>query len=1452
MNETGLQAGVTLQGRRASYRLVRRLGGGRYSEVWQADVEGELWLEVAGREHQPVQQIALKAMNRGLIPAEQRHFESEIGVLRQLQSYEGQHDLLVDGHSLVPTVFEARNEAEAAPHPAFFAGTLATGRPLDELMREQGAFPEPGALTIVAQFCRVLEALHRGVGRGYLDFQPKNVFWDEQTGRILVIDWNLLSRRGETGFKDDLTAAAKMLYRLLMGVEPPGAGSPRLLAQPLEQWKRLSLGAQDILTRAFHPNAGQRFPDASEFRRKQEELIGLWELPPGSLVATVKDYLPPDVGRRALSANSKDRLSRAATMISVAERQEPIQPEVASRIADLRSQVEAWMVGRGHLENGRRLFDAKDYSAALEDFRAATKEAWDTETALEAVRWEQVVTAMEGTKEQLGALDPGAARHGVTVLGEGQYEAVISLLRPLSEQPGAETLRHLASEASIGLALREVERLEAQQKYREAAEKCQQATTLQAGLPRSYAELSRERWGQLTERAKSLYIRAEQFERVQSLVSQVEDAFARSFEEGEQELEGALAHEPGHPDLVALAERRARGLLKAGKYDQARSLTGLALHYIPPGDLRQSVVVLDTAASALTDAQRAHKGRDWYMLKRASTRARTLEEGARHIASLRESFFADAERADDFLWAKLIATLMDETERKRVAKRLEALKEEFREAWLTWFARDFEAALEELRRLLVVYPDDEDLLAIAQDVASDYFDQKQYEQARRIAALTVELKTLRELAAGLVRAQQAWKEQDQDGLQEAIALARQYEEGVKYATATLRAYFVEARDAGDYPRAQMAFDSMDKATQAKFKRDLDRLRKDWQAGVGQALQRTENATRQAEKALEEVIETLDQVQAVNIALETVGAALPSAETWELRSAAAGWIDEGEKLDRALQDLRAVQGSLEKVRADFKTSRMQVVERLWPLVFETSPSHESPALSIQDEASNPGPSNPGPGAASATSGAGSAEPPVPPVRLPRKRRLALLNQILAACRDLLQGLPNDPDTVQWQVQQVRAQSEQRALQGWKRIWRSRWVRVGAPIVLAVLIAVGGFAAGMMFASWQGDGKGPAVTPTVILEPTPTRGPSSAELTATAEAVLASDEDGDGLSLQEEEAIGTDPSKADSDADGLTDYEELQRGTDPLAADSDGDDLNDGDEIERGTDPANADSDADGLEDGDEAQRGTDPLAADSDGDGLDDGDEAARGTDPANEDTDGDDVSDGDEAAAGTNPLATPTPLPVNMMFPVRGASYPVMPWQVIINSTELAMVTLLLEPVEPLEAPISVMLGGQPVDWGLAPIVLVDSVTLEEYEEGYIYRWEQAIDDLQELPDGQYRLRVQLDVDADDQPNGEGKALEFEINSILRVPAVTNTTILVFSAPSGESQQMGTVANGTSVLVLGRVDYPTTEEVWCLFEVEEDSMRYWRQCDYLTLEDGRTIKEAPEEVPAIGPSQTER
>jgi hypothetical protein len=110
----------------------------------------------------------------------------------------------------------------------------------------------------------------------------------------------------------------------------------------------------------------------------------------------------------------------------------------------------------------------------------------------------------------------------------------------------------------------------------------------------------------------------------------------------------------------------------------------------------------------------------------------------------------------------------------------------------------------------------------------------------------------------------------------------------------------------------------------------------------------------------------------------------------------------------------------------------------------------------------------------------------------------------------------------------------------------------------------------------------------------------------------DLDNDGLTNDEEAALGTDPLHFDTDRDGWPDGVETACGSDPL---------------NKSARPAGIDTDRDGVPDACELIIGSSPFHVDTDFDGLNDILEVRWGTDPRHWDSDGDGISDVCEVAS---------------------------------------------------------------------------------------------------------------------------------------------------------------------------------------------------------------------------------
>ena len=136
----------------------------------------------------------------------------------------------------------------------------------------------------------------------------------------------------------------------------------------------------------------------------------------------------------------------------------------------------------------------------------------------------------------------------------------------------------------------------------------------------------------------------------------------------------------------------------------------------------------------------------------------------------------------------------------------------------------------------------------------------------------------------------------------------------------------------------------------------------------------------------------------------------------------------------------------------------------------------------------------------------------------------------------------------------------------------------------------------------------------------------------------DDDGDGLTNDQEAELGTNPNIADSDSDGINDGIENSKGSNPLIDnDFDDDGLLNSEETSGSINPWTTVAGVATL--GATPGDTTDWCDADSDNDGIEDGEEVLSGVDgfisnPNNSDTDGDEFSDGNEV--GQTPPTDPT------------------------------------------------------------------------------------------------------------------------------------------------------------------------------------------------------------------------
>lgn len=264
---------IVLQGNIGrTYKLLELLGDGLTAQVFRAQADN------------PDEEVAVKALRPGLEESIVKRFESEHRMvaavwdaLRAEPTGASGPNGLDDSPATPPQSYEfcaARDQ-----QPAFVAMELMPGRKVEWLLAERGAFPELLGLRLGLQLFGLLHILHGRMKRSYDDFKFENLWWEAETQRLRVTDWNVLGEEKDLAAKApwDLERGARALLRVLTGA--PLRPELRLDQQP--GWDKLSVGAQVLLRRMLDLEKQRRPQSAEEVCKELSLLIGYWRIEPG-------------------------------------------------------------------------------------------------------------------------------------------------------------------------------------------------------------------------------------------------------------------------------------------------------------------------------------------------------------------------------------------------------------------------------------------------------------------------------------------------------------------------------------------------------------------------------------------------------------------------------------------------------------------------------------------------------------------------------------------------------------------------------------------------------------------------------------------------------------------------------------------------------------------------------------------------------------------------------------------------------------------------------------------------------------------------------------------------------------------------------------------------------------------------------------------------------------------
>jgi hypothetical protein len=525
------------QGATYTYTELGLLGAGQTATVYRVRQEG------TGQEY------ALK-----LLSAEEYHtrFFREVDTLALLSRYT--NDLTnPDGRLLVPRIIEHKETGA----DQFIVMTLAFGRPLDEIQREQGRLPEREALTILAAVAQLFHILHTQLHRSYLDFQPRNIYWEAKSRSLLVLDWNLLSPEGQADVATDIGALGALLYRLVVGVQPPAYG---LSAAP--EWSQVTPATQAILRKATHGDPTLRYASAQALGEACASQLHWWNEPAADLLRTVEDQSKGSAAALAYSGTKQPGDESIASIVATRNlmgilelRRKEMGKSFEALLDNLKAELQPIFDRYGSvLEQGIAFLAIPDRTGAAERFRQAMRETSDPQEQLTAARW-LLVAEIENDaarKEALAACQELVANQ--------PERALAKLSERMAEQGkgSAQTLRRDAQAQILWKQAEERQRRAAQsgklQDLNQALAALTELIQTLDGLPEDHRTLLAHRWGDITQTAATLRSRVEALQTKESQLSQLRNQIQNlPPTELLTHLQGQFELSPRSPELVAIA-----------------------------------------------------------------------------------------------------------------------------------------------------------------------------------------------------------------------------------------------------------------------------------------------------------------------------------------------------------------------------------------------------------------------------------------------------------------------------------------------------------------------------------------------------------------------------------------------------------------------------------------------------------------------------------------------------------------------------------------------------------------------------------------------------------------------------------------------------------------------------------------------------------------------------------
>lgn len=718
-----VKKGSTLiDSQKSEYEIERYLGEGVTAEVYEGRRDDNL-------------KVALKILRPDLPLEIKQSFRDERTILGLLAS--AANALGDDRLALTPRVIGYN---DAGSETEFLALEFVQGTPLDELIAERGGFfeDELTALEIASQVLRVLQYLHDYLQRSYTDFQLKNIWWQEETRQVKVMDWNHVSNMAKNGAPpgvgDDLTRFGAYFYQLLTGRGARQSGeTERALAERAgTKWNKLSAATRAMIRRALHPNKQRRWASAEQFRSAVEDLRVLWTASTDELFSQAVSAVRAVRRSEGNPKAATEYIEKAEALLDMYIRRSEdatLAVRLQEELQDLTQNVSSsWGSGLQYYKAGIFSESTSLWTDEARAFGRASLWRWVMLSQIGATVGETRYSELRASLED-----------AVQAMDSDEWETAERLLeRARSAEITGTPFNNLMHELSAHQHFQQAQIKSQVGAWHDAAREYRAVAQQVEEIDDNYRKALQIRygWEDISARAEQAEHMAEYSEANETLLQELEGQFTKDFDEGISRLKSALLEAPDNLAVIKFGAERSQ---KSKTAEEAIALLSTILHYGHPADEEERLWreltrrrAEATALKTLKAAQEALNNGIWFDLYE---HLKALDPEKRRI--LKDDLderFNEAVRQHSQPLARALGAALDlvdaesKSSRSAILEAMECKLNENKKAWLDGLpghinelllSDDPQRAEAELNRARAFYAGEDGILKQLDEIAPD-------------------------------------------------------------------------------------------------------------------------------------------------------------------------------------------------------------------------------------------------------------------------------------------------------------------------------------------------------------------------------------------------------------------------------------------------------------------------------------------------------------------------------------------------------------------------------------------------------------------------------------------------------------------------------------------------------------------------------------------------------------